>query len=214
MDAQLPEHWLRKGEDLIKSGDFAVHIAAKPVHMQQFISGKVEAAVIHHGAILGNDPPVERIQKTGFESCTQKIREVAHAFGELVGDFYINDTTVHAPPVVHGLLRVLSLLPGAVENGTDNPLIEGTPEPAGGSQRGQCFVLFHQIGAILTEGKIVPERCRNIPVGDYLVPQVNEFSDRVARLAGPAQIDTRPGVGHLGAQSEGIDGGRNAVDGG
>ena len=105
------------------------------------------------------------------------------------------------------------MFPAAGQDAADDKFIEFAPAPAGGRQGDQVAPVIHQIGTVVAEVQVHPGLGGGLAVGDD--PDAVGKEVRLGRTlqTGPAQFDLGSGVGHLGAQGKGVDGGGNAKNG-
>ena len=183
-------------------------VVAEPVHFHQLVGGQRLGAIAAHHALLIHDPAQERIHGALVQAAADDLRQIADALGELVGQGHVDDPGFQSPPVIHRLVGLI--VEGAGADGLEDMLIELAPAPDRAAQGDGLAFLVVKIGAVVG---VDPVLVGGVPVGDDPDAAVEEFPGGVALQAGPFQLDLRPGVGELGAQGEGVDGGGLAVDG-
>ena len=137
-----------------------------------------------------------------------------HAFRQRRRQLDVDDTAVHAPPVVQRLFGVGALLPGAVQNRTHHLFIEAAPQPNRGSQGCQHTFLTNKIGAVGAKFAVLVAIGGNITVGDDFIATADKVGNGIAGQAAPTQIHLGTGIGQLRTQGKGIDGCGHTVNGG
>ena len=179
--------------------------------MHDLIGHHPAVAVVADIALLVHDPEFIGIQRVILDALFQILGHAVYRIGQLGAQLDIDDTAVHAPPVVKGLVLLFFgyEIPAAIHDIIDDALIEDSPLPGGGGQR-QLRAVFQNLIRAPFPCPGSPAVTQSLPVGDHI--HILTFKQASAVGTGPVELDPCPGIGHAGADGKSIDACRDTED--